>query len=254
MNERMQRMLRRARKLPKRVILRLQGYDNTSAILLEPFEAIYFQIPKVASTSMKRMLKAELGIGGIGVHATRFPEPDLQRLAAGDYDNYFKFCFVRNPWARIVSCYESKISRGININQVFWVRCLHYLLPHSAGPMLSRLSSSPVFHKHMSFAEFVDAVCAVPDKHADKHFRAQCYYLCDTNGNLRVNFVGHLESLEDDYREIAKRVKFSRSELELRGQSDRRPYRDYYDESTWSKVAQRYAQDVELLGYADCKL
>ena len=196
-----------------------------------------------------------MDLAGEGVHAIRFPSPDPKRLAAGEYDDYYKFCFVRNPWARIVSCYESKVARGLNINQVFWIRCLHYLLPHAAGPFLARISASPVFHKHMSFDEFVDAVCTVSDELADKHFKAQCFYLCDTSGKLLVDFVGHLESLEVDYREVATRLGWSsQQDLGVRGQSKKRSYRDYYNSLTWEKIAQRYRRDIDLLGYSDCSL
>ena len=49
LNRRIRRLSRRARKLPARALLKMRGYDNSQAILLEPFRAIYFQIPKVAS-------------------------------------------------------------------------------------------------------------------------------------------------------------------------------------------------------------
>ena len=65
------RACRRTLKAPVKMLFRLQGYDNSQAILLE--DAIYFQIPKVASSSLKALLKKELRIQGSRLTPRVFP-------------------------------------------------------------------------------------------------------------------------------------------------------------------------------------
>ena len=149
----LKRAYRRIRKAPVKAVLRLQGYDNSQTIRLEPFNAIYFQIPKVASSSLKALFKKELRLPGLAPHCTRFPVADRDKLEAGFYSDYFKFCFVRNPWERILSCYHSKIITKQNINQTFRTQCLFYVMPKSASSGHHRLASLPVLNAHMSFEE-----------------------------------------------------------------------------------------------------
>jgi len=252
--QRLRRAYRRTRKAPVKVLLRLQGYDNSQAILLEPFNAIYYQIPKVASSSLKTLFKEELGLPGLAPHCTRFPVPNRDKLEAGFYVDYFKFCFVRNPWARIVSCYHSKIINKSNINQTFRTQFLFHVMPKSASSGGHRLASLPVLNAHMSFEEFVNAVANIPDEYANKHFRAQHTFLCNAQGELLVDYVGHLETFKDDFQYVARRIGLSGESLQNRPRMKRRHYKDYYDKDLWRIVAQRYRKDIELLGYEECQL
>lgn len=254
LKRRLKRAYRRTRKAPVKALIRLQGYDNSQPIPLEPFNAIYFQIPKVASSSLKMLFKKELGLPGLAPHATRFPVLDRDKLEAGFYVDYFKFCFVRNPWARILSCYHSKIITKQNINQTFQTQCLFYVMPKSASSGRHRLASLPVLNAHMSFEEFVNAVANIPDEYANKHFRSQHTFLCNAQGELLVDYVGHLETFKDDFQYVARRIGLSGEGLQHRPKTKRRHYKDYYDKDTWEIVAQRYRNDIELLGYEECRL
>ena len=76
-----------------RLFMRIEGYDNSKPILLEDYKAIYLQIPKVASTAMKKLLRSELKVRGRGAHSSRFPLADPQKLNNGGYADYFRFGF-----------------------------------------------------------------------------------------------------------------------------------------------------------------
>ncbi|MCC6454645.1 MAG: sulfotransferase family 2 domain-containing protein [Caldilineaceae bacterium] len=253
---RLKSVVRRTRKAPVKALLRLQGYDNSLPILLEPFNAIYFQIPKVASTALKTLFKKELGLPGLAPHATRFPVLTMGEIETGPYSSHFKFCFIRNPWARIASCYQSKVVNSRNLNQTFWTQCLYYVMPRSAGALRHRLASFLVLNANMSFEEFVNAVAEIPDEYADKHFRSQYTFLCNASGELLVDYVGHLETFKDDFQQVAQRIGLGGESLQ-RGSEKKRPsyhYKDYYDKNTWEIIARRYQKDIELLGYEDCRL
>lgn len=254
LKRRLKRVIRRTRKAPIKTYHRLQGYDNSSPILMEPHRAIYFQIPKVASSALKELLRNELMLRGPAAHATRFPAPDPAGLESGTYDDYFKFCFVRNPWSRVVSNYETKIRRGRNINGTRRARALFYVLPRSARSLGTKLSSIPLLTSEMAFDEFVRALARIGDDEADKHVRSLHTFLCDSNGDLSVDYVGRLESFSDDFEYIADRIGLSVTSLPTKRDRKGRSYRDYYNEETWDLVARRYRRDIELLGYGDFEL
>jgi chondroitin 4-sulfotransferase 11 len=250
--QRMLRVYRRSIKAPFKVIQKLQGYDNSQPILLEDFKAIYFQIPKVASSSLKRLLKDEMNLGGLSPHSTRFPVINYDKLDAGFYADYYKFCFVRNPWKRLVSCYHAKISNSQwNINETFWTKCLYYVIPKSSSSGYHRLTSLPVINKHMSFDEFIYAVANIPDEFANKHFRSQYTFICDPQGELLVDFIGHLESFDDDFQFVGKQIGLKIETKKHKPTLKRSPFKDYYSKDTWDLVAQRYQRDIQLLGYSD---
>ena len=254
--KRIRNKLKRARKIPARVLLRMRGYDNSQAILLEPFNAIYFQVPKVASSTIKKRLKHELGLSGLAPHTTLFPAPDTDKLEAGLYADYFKFGFVRNPWARIVSCYQSKIARNRNINGTLKNWCLFYLLRGSANSARNRAAALPMLDASLSFEQFVEAVTKIPDDCADKHFRSQYRFLCDANGELQIDYLGHLETFNDDFPAVAGQIGITVEEPKdrVRKRKRRGSYKDFYTRETWEMVAQRYRRDIELLGYTECRL
>ena len=50
----------------------------------------------------------------------------------------------------------------------------------------------------MTFAEFAEAVCRIPDELANTHFRSQHVIVCDDGPEKKVlaDFVGHFENLK----------------------------------------------------------
>lgn len=251
---RFRRAVRRSRKAPAKLIQRFQGYDNSQPIILEGNDAIYFQIPKVASSALKELLMNEMHLSGPAPHATLFPTVSRSQIELGVYDDYFKFGFVRNPWARVASCYQMKILQGRNINGTLRNRFLMRIGPGSLGGLANSLSPHPVLHRRMSFEEFVDAVSATPDEHTDKHLRSQYTFFSGQQGKMLVDYVGRLENFKEDFSYVAKRIGLSVDSLPKQGRSRTRPYREYYNPDTWELVTQRYRRDIDLFGYGDHRL
>ncbi len=99
-------------------------------------KAVYFRVPKVASTSL--------------LLALRKVDPADK---SDEYDkSHFKFTFVRNPFDRLASCYRHVIRRGT--------------------PEV--LDGCPGMSRTMSFETFVEALSKIekPEK-MDMHFRPQ---------------------------------------------------------------------------------
>lgn len=249
------RKFRRWRKTLDRLRLRLEGYDNSQAILLESYHAIYFQIPKIASTSIKNTLRKEMSLPGRAAHVTRFPLADPKKLNNGGYSDYFRFGFVRNPWARIVSCYQSKIPRKRNINAGPWLRLLYYVTPNAWHATFNKVLPTPILSSYMSFDQFVEAVVKIPDSRIDKHLRSQYTFLCDDEGKLMPSYLGRMESFSADFHHVAEQIGLPMEEpLAKNTRQKKSDFKTFYNQRSWDLVADRYRRDIELLGYSDCHL
>jgi hypothetical protein len=132
------------------------------------------------------------------------------------FQESFKFGFVRNPWALMVSRY-------------------HYILQSPTHPRRSVVSSLG------GFAEYLQWL-ARHDK------RQQQDFLVDESGHLLVDFVGRHERIDADFREICHRLKICAPLKSLNG-SRHEDYRTYYDRRTIRLVADHFRDDIERFEY-----
>ena len=190
----------------------------------EKKQCAYLQMPKVASTSLiKTIRKIPDGLFVSDVEGdTRY-----YYHLPNDF-NGFKFTFVRNPLARIVSCYRNKIE-GNPIHGLRYYKIIG-------------------FEKDNGFERFVREIATIPDEWAERHFASQ-YFQAYDNGQLLVDYVGRFETLYDDYERIKNR--FGLSELEHRNASPSYDYRDYYTKELAELVYQRYMIDFTTFKYDD---
>ena len=140
-------------------------------------------------------------------------------LSARQYATYYKFTFVRNPWARAWSWYRNV------------VRDENHIRRHN-------VSSDISFGVFM--AEFAGR----------RMLRPQTYWLRDFAGKIPLEFIGKFETLGQDYNTLrAKFDPLSLPELphEVKGNSV--DYREAYDQQTQSLVAKVYAEEIDLFGY-----
>ncbi len=215
------------------------------AVFLPRNGAVYIDIAKVASSSLKATFAAVLGLDldrvGGNPHEVEFPRP-LESSGAGArlYPGLYTFSFVRNPWDRLVSCYRDKIKGEVEGFTRF-----------SESGVAHCLARFNAFSAQMSFEEFVYAVASIPDADADEHFRSQHTYLTNVWGDIAVDFVGRYENLEADFRYVAERIGLPPQISLPRMQANPRSvhYVAYYTAATSDVVATRFAQDIELFAY-----
>jgi hypothetical protein len=189
----------------------------------------YVQVPKVACTSLKAAIMPALGPAeGDTVHRalrdspSRFRKHKLAKaIRDGQFPGIYIFSFVRNPFDRLVSCYHSKFT-----DERVFLR-------------------QPGVRLGMTFREFAEAVCEVPDEESDQHVRSQWTFF----DGLEVDFLGRFENLAADFAEVGGVLGLP-PELPHANPSGRPAgYRDHYDAGLASRVAERYAADLEAFGY-----
>jgi hypothetical protein len=242
----------------RRLRERLYGnYDcKTVIIALHRERAVYFAVPKVASSSIEYLitdlLKSRLPDGVVagiddGLHffrgkAKRREMRDRQYLLCKHevrkYPDYYTFAFVRNPWSRLVSCYLDKIdSKEISGD----------LNPKGAAAVMLKAGAES---SHAGFDEFVRAVYATPDEESNRHFRSQHTFVTDRRGHLLPQNIFRFENLATEFNSLADRLGLPETaKLPHRNPSRKTPYQDYYTEELRELVAERYRRDIELFGY-----
>lgn len=209
-------------------------------ILLPEYSAMYVDIAKVASSSIKRVLADLLALEcpDGNPHEAAFIHPDQNTPMSDENAPLYSFAFVRNPWDRLVSCYRDKIAGEVTDFTRF-----------SDSGVAHCLDGFDAFHAGMGFAEFVQALAEIPDSAADEHFRSQADYVADADNRIVVDFVGRYENLQADFAELARRLTLPVRQLPRLQNAPPRNYTDYYDTSTRALICARYARDIELLNY-----
>jgi len=208
-------------------------------IVMHERKAIYFTFPKVASSSIKKVIAKDLGLyRGADIHDLGYPTIPHQYLKR--CKGYFKFAFVRNPWDRMVSCYSNKILKDPDFTEGEYEKGIYkYWAKYN------------LFYAGMSFPAFVDAVCQIPDSEADIHFRCQASFFKTQSGDLTMDFIGRFENLEEDFKSVCERIGLKGAELEHVNRSERKQsYREYYDEITREKIASRYSNTLSRFQYS----
>lgn len=134
-----------------------------------------------------------------------------------DYTQHFKFAFVRNPWDRVVSCYVNKIGNP----------------------------KHPCHGKDFDY--FVDWINGKDLTSCDAHIRLQTRLFPAKH----VNFIGRLESFDDDIRYVAKVLGYTINEVPRINstQQAREHYSKFYTERTKQIIAKKYKDDIEAFGY-----
>ncbi|MFO7606550.1 MAG: sulfotransferase family 2 domain-containing protein [Desulfurivibrionaceae bacterium] len=231
-------------------------------MLCHQFKCIYIHIPKSAGESIHQIFVRQLGyyrktntpllLGSN--NDPRLGPPALGHLKAADYvacghlpqeafDSYFKFAFVRNPWARIVSEYKY---RGHARKYDFKTFIFKYLPKPGWND----------FYYHI-----------IP----------QYDFLHDHDGKLLVDYLGRFEELQQGFDEVCRQIGLPRTKIPHRNATTlglriprNRPeamqmlqnsfsakhkkntfphYTQYYDDETREFVAELYKKDIDAFGY-----
>jgi hypothetical protein len=87
------------------------------------YKFVFLSNPKTGSESVRHLLDPYSDIKAedkktrpFRVHSTAVETRDIFRAKGWDFDAYYTFTFVRNPWARLVSAYEMIYGKHVAIH------------------------------------------------------------------------------------------------------------------------------------------
>ena len=194
---------------------------------------IFAASPKTGTHAVRRALREHMGpddIEQVGLFIQKkFPMEELARIGHGhitlaevrpflpaeQFDGFFKFAFVRNPFDRFDS-YSAFITRE---------------------------------HGHFEKAPHVVMRHFLANPPPGILFQPQAHFVTDASGALIADYIGRVEEMQQSYDEIARRIGIPTAVLEKVNASRRDDYRRYYNAELIDGVAKLYARDLILFGY-----
>jgi hypothetical protein len=218
---------------------------------------LYVAVPKAACTKIKLTLHQLEGYlplePGSLVHDRNHPGYTfVPRLT--DFTNaeaieiltspeWFRFCFVRNPYYRLFSAYKSKmLNYGDPVHQSVRDEIrLNYGYPLRDGRPAGMVA----------FRDFVSYVENKADQDRDHHWRSQCAIVMPAM--IKYDFIGRMESFVQDFGQVLTRLNAS-AEIMLAISEPVNPttqiyHAAAYDRELASRVYAMYREDFEHFGY-----
>ncbi len=159
--------------------------------------------------------------------------PGFEKLLQGD--EFFRFCFVRNPYTRVLSAYLDKIA-GNSMRE--------------KSKILSQLGyDMRDMSTQISFEQFITALENQPVSMMDNHWRHQ--YYSTYQDSIDYHFIGKLESFDEDFSFIMNKLGaleyYKQEARHATGSASK--LREYYTDDLLNRVYKLYQVDFETFGY-----
>ena len=209
---------------------------------------VYVETPKVACSTIKGTLqRIELEHAELvktdpnDIHDRRY-SPLLKPSQTCGLDRlinnpeYFVFCFVRNPYTRLLSSYLDKIEKNKHVK---------WSILYAMGEDVKKLD------KKVSFSDFVDVVCELDVYDMDPHWRVQYYHTFQEEVNY--DFIGKLEKFSEDVDYALSKIihnyrDFYRLKVEHSTKSNEMLSK-YYKDDLQEKVYNKFKVDFDYFEY-----
>lgn len=171
----------------------------------------------------KRLINNNMTVKNMSIHAK--PKVVQNLVGRKVWANYFKFCFVRNPWDLMVSLYY--FNRR----------------PDYGKTEVGR------FAKRHNFTDFITwFVRTRKNKKGGIITKGQLPYILNNNGKLLINYVGRFENLVNEFGNITNKLGI-KEKLMHSNRTSHKPYREYYDDRTCELVAYFFKRDIEYFNF-----
>jgi hypothetical protein len=188
-------------------------------LILHERKGLFIHVPKTGGSSIRAALEPLRDTRAMfNWHCWARTARDV----LADYDAFWSFAFVRNPWALHVSWWK-------------------YMLAQPGHPYHGIVKELGTFPRYLR--EGLNPL-RMPDNCFDQVDR-----ITDVNGNPLVKFVGQLEYIERDWRVVCDALKLGNLQLPHRNRTEPVDWRGWYDEETAAIVRRVNLRDVEQFGY-----
>lgn len=205
----------------QRVLKRVTALPPRNLTIGRNPEFVWYRVAKVGTRSIVTALH-EHDVDFIADH------PFQVRVPSSLTRDFFAFAFVRDPRARLVSCWRDKI---LDVHKT-----------RVAGGLPLGLSTEERA-KLRDFGDFVHYVVQQDPATCDRHFRPQTQ-LMDVD---HVDFVGRLENFENDFRAVFQQLGIPADAPHANRSSLIRD--DPYTPSLLAQVEEFYTPDLEAFSY-----
>lgn len=202
-------------------------------ILTKHPQLIFVHNQKTAGMSIEYLLKKELsGVKLLEQHSSALD--GMKKLGKEEWDSYYSFGFVRNPWERLVS----------------WCVMMQETKPRENNKLWDY-----IHNKANTFEEFILKCTGTITEDRDGYvyeksfIKPQLEYFTDEEGRIITTFIGRYENLQTEINEIFQQNGLPPYELPVTNTTKKKDYRTYYTEETKEIVAKRFKKDIDYFGY-----
>jgi len=192
------------------------------AFLMNNPKCVFIHIPKTAGTTIRK-----------GVFNEDYEGPVFEEIPK-EWEKYFKFAFVRNPYDRMVSAWKMFTS-GMQKTQ--WV--YNDKLPLENISFLDFLKLATDDSIEYSSRKDIYSVLrhhTLPQTH---HYH--CFQYAD--------FIGRFENLSADFKIIAEKIDLKDYSISHLNKTNRASYKEYYNDETYKLVTEYYDSDIKAFDY-----
>jgi hypothetical protein len=237
----------------------------SSAILINhELKAIYFHLPKTGGSYVKKILKEIYNFQilllnrrdwynfsndpYVYINPWEITKKGIYRFYRNNncenypideniWDNYYKFCFIRNPYDKIVSCYE-------------------YF--HNDY----KLFIYENFTKKESLLDFIKNYQSEINHVYNHSFIPQYEHLIDDNMKINIDYIGKFENLNEDLLKILTNIgitnfthlKYLEDNIKINKNNNKKYnyYYEYYNDEILFLVNNIFEKDFKYLDYEKC--
>ena len=216
-------------------------------LISDSHEFIYLRMRKVASTSMRDILrplcipipegklahlKSRARLEWDYHHYVFRSHDDIlsakKRMPQELFTRYFKFAFVRNPWDRMVSRY--------------W-----YLRGYHENDPDQKINDRGYYPPgKLSFVDWLMGNNRNCVNSLD--LRQQKDWITNESGRIVIDYIGKYENIEHDFNELCKIIGVKVSLPKLNS-AKKGKYRNYYNQVAIDFVYDRFKDDISTWGY-----
>jgi hypothetical protein len=237
--------------------LRTGGYETDQLLFALPkHKLIYAAVPKVASTLIKRTLARVEG------RFSRSLKPGRRSRYRGPYGprnmtigSFFRlatspdtlrFSFVRNPYARVVSCWAQKFADKPLVRGDHFIDA-YLAIRHEIDAKLPNGAD-----RTLSFAEFAVFAAATAKARHDIHMQAQDEIL--NMPGIKLDLIGKVETFDTDFVRVLDHLNASheirRDAMIPVNASQHDDWPVYYTQGLADRIYRAYECDFDRFGYA----
>lgn len=203
---------------------------------------IFLAVPRTGSTTVRKLLDDYSDIRSIHItkiskefpfyhHISALELKNIFEIRGWKWEDYTKFCIVRNPFDRIVSLYYHHLKMRKNVAKKSFLKRIK-----------DKVISEP------SFEDFVFQI-----NPGNRLTTSLKNFICDQSGNVLVDDILKFENLESDIPKYLNKLSTQiniDSIPHLNASKGRLKYRKYYGPDTKKKIAELYYYEIEKFAYS----
>jgi hypothetical protein len=180
---------------------------------------MHFAVPKTASKSARKIFLPHVDFAYGFEHIQPYW---IKEVWPESFDSYFKFCFVRNPWDRILSHY-------------FFLK-ENFFFADCGG----QISVKPA--EHLTFLDFINVHLCSED------FCVFCEeQIC---WSKHVDYVARFENYEEEIHNIFNLIGIKKEPIFIHeNKTTHKPYTEYYDDKSIMIVYEKFKTEIEMYNY-----